>query len=300
MSMPIQVRTTPPGPEDVAAQYGFVTMIAQQIPEIGALMQQAVNENWTADRFSLALAATGWWKSTPDAVRQWTVKQIADPASAERELNTGSDKIRNLTTALGLRLPDINEARGLFLRGQLDGLDETGLQALLARTLLGPAPGQEAGTYGELVNGMYDLAFKYGYSAPDLAQQVHQEARNILQAGGDTSRVGLTGWQGKVQQYAAAKYTPFADRIRGGETVVDIARPYMDSYARVLEQAPSAVKLDDPLLQQALQGDGTAAKPVWAFEQELRKDERWGQTNNAKDAAGKALTSIGRAFGMIG
>ncbi|WP_434439719.1 hypothetical protein [Lentzea sp. E54] len=300
MSMPLQVRTDPPKPEDVRASYGFVALIAQQIPEIGTLMEQAVREQWTPDRFSLSLANTNWWKNTPDAVRQWTVKNIADPMSAQQELLAGADKIRNLSAALGLPQPDVEKAKGLYLHTRMFDLDEIGTKAHLTRQLLGDQPGQVAGVYGDLVTGMWKLAAEYGYNTPDMAQRIHQEARNIMGSGGDTGRVGLTSWQGMMQNYAASKYGAFADRFRAGETVMDVARPYLDTYAQTLELNVQDVGLNDNLVQKALQGDGQAAQPVWQFQQELRKDERYGYTSGARQEAGKTLQAIGRAFGMVG
>lgn len=298
--MPLQVRTDPPKPEDVKASYGFVALIAEQIPEIGRLMEQAVREQWTPDRFSLSLANTSWWKSTPDDRRQWLVKNIADPASADQELITGADKIRNLSVALGVGQPDIERAKSLYLHTMFNGLDETGTKAYLARTLLSNDRAGVVGTYGDLVTGMWKLSAEYGYGAPDMAQQIHQEARNIMQSGGDTSRVGLTAWQNKVQQYAAAKYSPFADRLRGGETVMDIARPYLDTYAQTLEVNPQDIALDDNLVQRALQGNGQQAQAVWQFQQGLRQDDRYGYTNGARKEAASTVQAIGRAFGMVG
>src|SRR5690242_9096214 len=127
MTLPLQVSTEAPKPEDIQASYGFVTLLAQEVPEIGTLMQQAVNEKWTADRFSLALANTDWWKSTPDAQRQWLVKSIADPASANVEAATGADEIRNLTAQLGVPMPSEEAAKDWWLWTKVAGYDENGV-----------------------------------------------------------------------------------------------------------------------------------------------------------------------------
>lgn len=303
MSMPIQYRTTPPGPEDIQAQYGFVTLIAQQIPEIGALMQQAVNGNWTADRFSMALAATNWWKTTPDGSRQWLVKNIADPASANVELTAGIGSTRNTMIQLGIPTDVGNDRLGqLWLQAKLQGLDDVTTRGFLFREMVGDKepgdPSALGGRYGQLINGMVESAVNYGYAlTPQAHSEIYRTARDIM-IGGGTAEPEV--WKSKLMSYAASKYAPFADRIRGGETVMDIARPYVESYANILEVNPKDVALDDSAVQKALQGDGAQGQTVWQFEQGLRKDPRWGKTVNAKDAAAKTLTSIGRAFGMIG
>ncbi|MFD9734411.1 hypothetical protein [Umezawaea sp. NPDC059074] len=301
MTVPVQVRTEPPDPEDVRATYGFVALLAEEVPEIGDLMQQAVDENWTADRFSMALAATDWWQSTPDGQRQWLVKTIADPATAEQAMQNGAQQVYAWASATGVPVPSVKQARKLWLETQVKGMDAAMASAHVARSLLAdknvPLDGV-GGQLGKAINDMYDMSFRYGYIPPDLNDQIQALARNIV---GNGSVGNIEGWRSKLTEYAAAKYTAFADRIRGGETVMDVARPYMESYARTLELNPADLQLNDRLIQEALQGNTQgAAKSVWQFEQDLRKDDRWGFTDNAKDSAGKTLTSIGKAFGMIG
>lgn len=300
MTIPMQPRTEPPKPEDIEAQYGFVALIAKQIPEIGSLMQRAVAENWTADRFSLALASTNWWKATPDTHRQWLVRQLTDPASAAADRRNGITEIRNMADRLGVTITSDDMALGIWTESMLNGIEGADLQGLIAqRGLTGGATG---GVYGQLVHELMSLSLEYGYASRDLAGEVALEAGNLL-------RLGMTStdaWKAKLIENAAAKYTPFAERLRGGETLMDIARPYVDTYSKVLEVAPSAVRLTDPHVQKALQGaqpeagKPPVAKAVWQFEQELRKDPRWGKTNNARQSAAQTLTTIGRQFGMIG
>jgi hypothetical protein len=300
MTIPLQPRTEPPKPEDIEAQYGFVALIAKQIPEIGSLMAQAVKENWTADRFSLALASTNWWKTTPDTSRQWLVRQLTDPASAAADKRNGITEIRNLADRLGVTITSDDMALSIWTESMLGGIEGLDLQSLVSHR--GQVGGATGGVYGQLVHELMAMSLDYGYTSQDLAGEVAQEAGNLLRAG----MTSLDAWKAKLINQAAAKYTPFAERLRGGETLMDIARPYVDTYSKVLEIAPSAVRLTDPHIQRALQGTQPeagkppVAKAVWQIEQELRKDPRWGGTNNARQAAAQTLTTIGRQFGMIG
>jgi hypothetical protein len=45
------------------SQYGAVGVFAQQQPEINALLQRAINEEWDSARFERELWNTNWWKS---------------------------------------------------------------------------------------------------------------------------------------------------------------------------------------------------------------------------------------------
>lgn len=305
MTVPVQPRPPAPTPEDIKAQYGFVALIAQQIPEIGSLMQQAVQGNWTADRFSLALAGTQWWKSTPEAARQWTVRAITDPASAEADIQNGSKQILQDLIDIGVHPYDDAgnprlDLRSLYVQVRTKGLEgnEAGRRAFLFEQghQAGKA-GTQGGRYGQLVTEMVKMAQEYGYASPGAMTEIIGAANAAALSGGAGN---VEYWRRKMIGYAKAKYGAFADRIDAGESVMDLARPYMDSYATVLEVAPGDVGLQDQAVQKALQGDGKQAQAVWQFEQELRKDPRWGNTKNARQSAASTLTAIGRSFGMIG
>lgn len=298
-----------PTPADIKAQYGFVAMLASAVPEIGRLMQRAVKEKWTAERFQMAVAATSWWKKTPAPTRQWVTQKIADPASATQALQAGGANLMQVAGGLGLPVSQA-QAQEMWLYGQLHGYDEQAMRGLVYRQLergrFGGLPGDDeaSGEYGVLLAQAREMAAAYGYSPRDLDAQVRAAAGSGLQFG-DPGQDQLSGWQQKLRNYAKSKYAAFADRIDQGETVMDIAQPYMDVYAQTLEVNPQDISLDDQYVQKALQGTTQAGKPpaaqaVWQFQQELRKDERWGYTQNARQAAAEVATTIGKTFGMIG
>lgn len=282
-------------------------MLAKAVPEIGKLMGQAVKGKWTSERFQMAVANTAWWKKTPAPTRQWITQKYADPASATQAMQAGGTNVAGVAGGLGLPLT-AGKAQEIWLYGQLHGYDEQAMRGLIFRNLQNrnalPGDDQASGEYGSLLGQARELAAAYGYAPRDLANQVRAAAGSGLQFG-DVGQDALAGFQQKVKNYAKSKYAAFADRIDQGETVMDIAQPYMDVYAQTLELNPQDVSLDDKYLQRWLQGTSQAGKPpasvpVWQAQQELRKDERWGYTTNAKQAAAEVATTIGKAFGMVG
>jgi hypothetical protein len=64
---------------------------------------------------------------------------------------------------------------------------------------------------------------------------------------------------------ARSKYPEMQTYLDQGMTVRDVAEPYLQSYAQLLEVAPDAVQLTDARVQKALQGtppDKPGAPPV--------------------------------------
>lgn len=297
-----------PTPEDIKAQYGFVAMLASAVPEIGALMQRAVTEKWTAERFQMAVAATSWWKSTPAATRQWVTQNAADPATAGREMTTGGDQISVWASRLGFQGVPKSTLDQIWLEGKLAGYDDSMMQQWTFNALwkYGRANGQvpTGGEFGARVQQARELAGSYGYMPADLDKQIQTSMGNAL-GSGQTGDAGMADWMLKLKNYAKSKYVAFADRIDKGETVYDIAQPYIEMYASTLELNQNDVGLDDKYVQRWLQGKAEAGKPpaaaaVWQAQQELRKDPRWGYTNNARQATAEAANTIGKMMGFIG
>src|SRR4051812_25471954 len=78
-----------PSPEDIKASYGFVALLADEVPEINDLLVQAIQDQWTPDRFIMSVANTDWYRDTPPAEREWITKQVSDPAGAEADIQKG-------------------------------------------------------------------------------------------------------------------------------------------------------------------------------------------------------------------
>ena len=297
-----------PSPADIQAQYGFVAMLAQAVPEIGRLMQRAVKEKWTAERFQMAVASTSWWKATPAPTRQWVTQQASDPATARRSMATGGDEVIQRAASYGFQGISAEKAQQIWLTGQLRGYDDTMMDTWVFNAIfkhgLAGEPNVQGGELGTRISEAAELAAAYGYNPRDLDAQIRNAAGASISSS-QNRETGLQAWQDKLKSYAKSKYAAFADRFDQGETVMDIAQPYIEMYSQTLELNPQDVALDDKHLQRWLQGQSQAGKPpasvpVWQAQQELRKDERWGYTQNARQAAAEAATVIGKAFGMIG
>lgn len=291
--------TTPrpvPTEQDILGGYGFVGLLAKAVPELKSILDQAVKGQWTPDRFVQTVADSNWYKSTSATQREWITKQVTDPASAERELTVGSDKIRNMSQSLGFNMPDIDQARGLWLRSRLDNLDEVGTKALLARMLAPSASG--GGDMGRMVNDMFKLAFDYGYTSPGLTDEILAAARKTMAESGVAD---TTAWQSKMTSYAEAFYAPYKDDIRGGRTVSEIAKPVVDRVAQLLEMNPANVDLTDPLVKKAMtqwNAEGRAYS-LREIEDQTRRDARWKATDNAKQGAVQMVEEILNKFGML-
>jgi len=84
--------------------------------------------------------------------------------------------------------------------------------------------------------------------------------------------------------------------------MTDVAQGYLQSLSTLLEKNPAEVDLYDKRIREALSAKGAdgkpTAKPIWQFEQDLRKDPEWMSTQNAQDTFGQATQAILKDFGF--
>lgn len=100
---------------------------------------------------------------------------------------------------------------------------------------------------------------------------------------------------------AAKKYVNFSDRILAGETVEDVAAPYKEMAAQLLE---TDVNSEDNLILDALTGRTAEGNAKYSslsdFKKAVKSDPRWQRTNNARDEYFNVGQRILRDFGFLG
>jgi hypothetical protein len=106
-----------------------------------------------------------------------------------------------------------------------------------------------------------------------------------------------------IMQQAEAQFPQYADQIKAGQTVDSLAAPYTQSMTQILEIPAGQVNLFDPTIRNAMSykdpnGSGSA-EPLWQFQNGLRQDPRWGQTQNAQDAAMGTAHRVLQDFGLF-
>ena len=104
------------------------------------------------------------------------------------------------------------------------------------------------------------------------------------------------------ETYLTGAYPAWSDRIKAGFDPSEIAAPYKQRMARMLEVGEDEIDLNDQLLQKAMQGVGADGKPsvtpLYAFDRQIREDPRWPQTDNAYETYTRVGTDLLRMLGF--
>lgn len=269
--------------KELAEQYGFTMSFLNANPDLKKNFQKMVSEGWSKEMFQAKLRETGWWKHHSDKERQYLTQMFTDPATARQSLSQASTTVRQLANQLGIK-----ETR--FTKGKMSeaaynmvakGWNEGQLRYYLGQYVYfdgGDMEGQGADVQNDLRSYAYSMGVKMSDSW--YANVTRQVLRGTATA---------TDQKNVMLRMAKASFPQYSKQLDAGQTVADIAQPYMQSMSQILELPQGSINLYDSTVKKALQYKNpttlqTQAKPLWQFENDLRGDPRWKQTKNAQDS----------------
>lgn len=286
--------------ERLASQYGFAMAFMRSNDELWRLFNQAVKQTWTPDRFIAKLRDTDWFKKHSANVRNAIMQETSDPATYQANVDQMYAEVKNAWGAMfGTQNVHDRELRqwaetahrmgwsqAQLIDRMTQGLD---FKKMLKSKTLGGAAADVEGQLNALISD-------YGI---DLGQQWKAAQVAKLMKGNDT----IEGVRQRIREMAARQYKAFADAIQSGQTIRDVAEPYVQQMASLLEINPADVDLKNKLIQQALkQRDkkgNPAAMDLNDFADLVRSDERWQYTDNAREQVSGVVAELARAFGTL-
>ena len=107
-----------------------------------------------------------------------------------------------------------------------------------------------------------------------------------------------------IRDTAAQTFGAYGEQIHGGMNMADLATPYMNSMAQILEVNPASLDMFDPTVRRAMAGmhDAKTGKlhpmSITDFEDSLRQDKRWQYTKQAKDSATEWTRALSQMWGL--
>lgn len=269
--------------KELAEQYGFVSSFLNSNKELKDLFALAVKEGMSPEKFQAKLKDTKWWKSTSKDQREWLLKVKSDPATAKQDLAQAKIKAKQIGNQLGIveskfTLEKIaNAAYNMVAKGW----DESQIRYYLGQYVYF-GKGKHQGEGGENFDQLQQYAYAMGVTMS--GQWYADKSRNIVKG-----TASLQDYKSEILSKAKASFPQWSKQIDGGQSVADLAQPYLQSMTQILELPGGSVNLFDPTIKKALNYTNSKtlsreAKPLWQFENELRSDPRWAKTKNAQDS----------------
>jgi len=301
--------TPAPSPEALKASFGFVGAMADNIPELKGILDQAIAGQWTSDRFIMAVSASNWYRTNADHAREFLTLQQVDPATAQANWIRAAGDMWTYAWSQGITLNDQQAAEAAMWKMMNPTATEDATRVHLARTYFNPNQDWNnlTGFAAQTARQIQEVGRQYGWDDFDNYDSSREWLGKIMRGEAD-----VEGFQRAMIDQAKIKYPGLHDQLLAGASVKDLAQPYMDSYSKILETPTSSINwYDDKLITEALQYQGPAGNggknvesngtmPIYQFNQKLREDPRWRKTDNAIAATGDLVTQIGKDFGFIG
>lgn len=282
-------------PEELAAQYGFALAFLKSDKSLYALFQSAVKETWSTDKFVAKLRTTSWYKTNSESARQYKVLEKTDPKTLSVRISAVAAQMRDTAAAMGANVPD-TLVTGFAKQALMLNWNDAQIRDVLAK-YVGAKNGIYNGQAGSDVASLRQVAWRNGVQLSESTLQ--SMAMQIAQG---SSSVGY--FQTYVRNQAKALAPQFAAELDGGLDLYDIASPYMQAKAKILELDPAAINLFDQDVRSALAAttkDGNpASMSLWQFEQKMRRDPRWLKTQNAQDSVMGTARQVLSDMGVLG
>lgn len=282
---------------ETAESYGFMLALFDSNKELKDLFNKAVKGGWSATKFQAELRDTKWWKTTPQSARDYLTLRAGDPATAKQKLAQAEIKVRQLAEGMGLRAgPGIEKLIDKWaMNVVMYNWDDARLRWDIGKSVSFRDDTRQ-GEGGEVIDKLHDAAYNMGITMS--ADWYANSARAVLR-GTATQQ----DYEDQIRKQAKALFPEWSKQIDSGQTVADLASPYMQSMSSILELPPGSVNLFDPTIKKALQyKDKTtgqnAVKPLWQFENDLRSDNRWKSTQNAQNSLMQVAHQVLADFGV--
>lgn len=278
------------------ADVGWNRAVLQSNAELNRLFTNAVAGSWNATKFQAELKNTKWYKNTSARWQQTEILRTTRPAEYKNGLAAARQAVINQAAKVGATLDEatLNYASSQLYR---QGWAPEQLNAALSGYVK-IKEGQVGGETGTSIDQLRALADANGVSYND---NYYQTAAQSIVKGTKT----LQDYVNDVRVQAASAYPVYAEQIKAGQNVKDIASPYIQRMGALLEINDQDINLNDSTIREAISGinpeTGKAqAKSLWQFENDLRKDPRWAKTANAREQTSKVANGILQKWGFSG
>lgn len=283
--------------EELAQQYGMTLGFLNAYPELKNLFDQAVREDWTADKFQAKFRNSDWYKARGDQGRKSAIMMYTDPATYGRLWQTTQLHIRTMMGDLGSNADDWSVINAIATKVIFEGWNDEEARNYIGQHVTFGSGGMAGGKAGQTQQNLNSYMYAMGVKNSD--QWIQDATRKV--ASGMASE---QDFKNQIMSQAIAAFPQYEKQLRAGSTLQDLAQPYTQSMSQILEIPPGSVNMFDPTIRKAMSFKDktgvTSAMPLWDFQNQLRQDDRWKQTQNAQDSAmgtaHKVLQDMGMAY----
>jgi hypothetical protein len=264
---------------ELAETYGMSYAFFKSQPELYKKLKEAVSGQWSPDKFQAEVKNTKWWKTHSETVRQAQVLQKTDPATYNAQMQAARVAAKKLAVQAGAVLSD--KAVEQLAKGMVwYGWQDAEIQNFVGQYIKFQDGQVLGGMAGQVAEAIKQEAYKNGVAV--TKQSVLNNAQYVVR--------GLTSMeqiQASLREQSAGLYPAFAEQIKAGADIQDLAQPYIQAVSQELGVPDTDVSVFSPKVKAALNRVNPQGQPeamsMTDFTQSLRDDPAWAKTQNAQD-----------------
>jgi hypothetical protein len=256
---------------ELAETYGMSYSFFKSQPELMKLLKGAVAEQWSPEKFGAEVKNSSWWKKNSETVRQAQVLQKSDPATYKATMEAARVEAQKMAVQAGAILSDKNVEK-LAKNMVWYGWQDAQVQNFLGQYIKFGKDEVLGGMAGQVAAAIKSEAYKNGVAVTQ--QSLLNNAQYVVR--------GLTSMEkvkASLQQQAEGLYPAFAEQIKAGASVQDLAQPYIQMVAQELGLPETDVSVFSPKVKAALNRTNAKGEPeamnLDDFTQMLRNDPAW-------------------------
>ena len=282
--------------KDWAADYGWSYAFLKDHPKLKSIFDEAIANSWSPQRFVAEIQDTPWFKKHADTWRQAAYLEATDPQTYKQRTQQIRAQIADAAGSLGL------EVSGNLLDKWAEqslkfGWNDAQIKNHLASQV--QIMGKHANPLGgDLATTQENLNRWANDNAVKINKKTMQTWLRHIVRGTST----MEEYKQYITKQAVAQHPNWSKELQSGMSLAQLADPYRNMMAQVLEMNPEDINLNGRLLRNALsykKEDGSYdAMSLYDFEDLLRKDPRWMKTDNAKEEFMNTGSAVLKMFGL--
>jgi hypothetical protein len=281
--------------DELADNYGMSYAFFKSQPELMKMLNSAVSEQWTPDKFQAELKNTSWWKKNSDTARQAQVQAKTDPATYKASMAAASAQAQDAAVKAGAIL-STKQVQTLAKNMVNYGWNDAQVANFLGQYINFRDTKTLGGQAGAAVQQIKTYAYDQGIRVSD--QTAKTSAAYLVRGLTDMTKV-----QDGLRNQAISTYPGFTEQLLGGATMRDIAQPYIQMTAQELELPETDIDVWHPKVAAALNQADPKGQPapmsLTDYQGALRADPAWKKTQGAQDQAMQVGNQVLQSMGLV-
>lgn len=279
--------------------YGWIVDLYESVPGLKRVIDKAVAEKWTPDRFVNAVKSTKWYKTKQQSELNYIELKNTQPAEFAAQVEDQSNKISTYAKSLGFTLSDkqLNRLANQALRFQWSDQE----LAKYVGTEIVRKPKEEGQAkpldQTQVAVNVRTLAGRYGITLSE--KDINTYASDVI-----TGTMSDQQLADKFRNTAKALFPSLATQLDQGMTVADIAQPYQNVAAQILEIDPTTIDITKPKYGKLFDfAPKEGAEPRMMSQTEwmkyIRSLPEWKKTENYRQSYASMANNLARIFGKV-